>query len=102
MIILRILPAANDHVNVLSNHPPGGLKLTIVTVTQLVKLTQISFVHNDIHGLFGTTVHIPSATTAVPIVAHHVQYVNVTIDPSVFPVQLIRGYAVLNVVHDAG
>ena len=69
---------------------------------QLVKLTQTSFVHNDIQGLFGTTVHMPFATVAVHIVAHHVPYVNVTSVPSVLPVQLIRGYCVLNELHDAG
>ena len=102
MTILRKLPFPKLHVNVVSNQPPGGLKLTIVIVTQLVKLTHTSFVHNDIHGLFGTTVHIPFITTAVHIVAHHVPYVRVTNVPSTLPVPLIQGYWVLNVVHDAG
>ena len=88
-------------VKLLSNHPPGGLKFTIVIVTQLVKLTHISFVHKLI-AVLGTTVHIPSITVAVPIVAHHVPYVNVTTVQSTLPVPLIHGYWVLNVVHDAG
>ena len=88
-------------VKLLSNPPPGGLKLTIVIVTQLVKLTHTSFVHKLI-AVLGTTVRIPFATTAVHIVAHHVPYVSVTNAPSTLPVQLIQGYWVLNVVHDAG
>ena len=55
-----------------------------------------------IHAPVGTTVHIPFATTAVHIVAHHVPYVRFTIVQSVSHVPLIHGYCVLNVVHDAG
>ena len=58
-------------VKLLSNHPQGGLKLTIVIVTQLVKLTHTSFVHKLI-AVLGTTVQIQFITTAVHIVAHHV------------------------------
>ena len=79
------------HVNVGSNQPHGGLKLTIVTVTQLVKLTHTSFVQRFI-GVLGTTVHIPSVTVAVHIVAHHVPYLSVTIDHSVSHVPLTHGY----------
>ena len=68
---------------------------------QLVKLTQTWFVHKLI-GVLGTTVRIPFVTTAVPIVAHHVPYVNVTNVQSIFHVQLTHGYCVLSVVHDAG
>ena len=55
-----------------------------------------------IHAPVGTTVHIPFATTAVHIVAHHVPYVRFTIVQLISHVPLIHGYCVLYVVHDAG
>ena len=74
----------------------------MVIVTQLVKLTHTCCVPKLIHEPVGTTVHIQFITTAVHIVAHHVPYVNVTIDPSAFHVPLTHGYCVLYELHDAG
>lgn len=73
----------------------------VIDIQLLHQFTHTWPVHNAI-GEFGTTVHIPLATVAVHIVAHPAQDVSVTISQSLSPVQLIRGYCVLNVLPDAG
>jgi hypothetical protein len=45
---------------------------------------------------------MPFTTVAVPIIAHHVPYVNLTSAPSTFHVPLIHGYCVLYELHDIG
>ena len=90
---------ANDHVNVGSKSAFFSLKLTIVIVVQLDPIHS-SCVHSHIH-VAGTTVHIPSITVAVHIVAHPLN-ANVISDHPLDHVPLIRGYCVLNVLHEIG